>query len=227
MEIIPGVHKIDGVRGANCYLVTSGPEMVLIDAGMRGSARKLADYLQGLGKNPSDIKYILLTHSDIDHIGGAAEIKKITGAKLVIHEGDAPVLLGNNSSRLRNKSRLVKILMGILSRLMSFPRVTPDIVLKQNTEVAGYKILSTPGHSDGSISIYLPGKVLFAGDALTSDQSGNPRPPSKMLATDIVQAKASVGIIAGLDFDTLLVGHGAPVKGKASQKVKEMLNNWQ
>src|SRR5208283_1556924 len=115
MEIIPGVHKIDGVRGANCYLVTSGPEMVLIDCGMRGSSRKLADYLQGLGKNPSDIKYIVLTHSDIDHIGGAAEIKQITGAKLVIHEGDAPVLLGNNSSRLRNKSRFVKILMGILS----------------------------------------------------------------------------------------------------------------
>jgi hypothetical protein len=48
-----------------------------------------------------------------------------------------------------------------------------------------------------------------------------------MMAADIVQAKTSVGIIAALDFDTLLVGHGAPVKGKASQKVKEMLNNWQ
>ncbi len=226
MEIIPGVHKIDGVRGANCYLIASGPEMVLIDSGMRGSSRKLADYLHGFGKNPSDIKYIMLTHSDIDHVGGAAEIKQITGAKLVIHECDAPVLLGNNSSRLRNKSRFVKILMGILSQFVSFPQVTPDIVLKENTDVAGYKILNTPGHSDGSISIYLPGKVLFAGDALRSDHSDNPLPPSKMLATDIVQAKASVGIIAGLDFDTLLVGHGAPVKGKASQRVKEMLANW-
>jgi len=40
MEIIPGIHKIDGVRGANCYLVTSGPEMVLIDTGMRAAAGK-------------------------------------------------------------------------------------------------------------------------------------------------------------------------------------------
>ena len=52
MEIISGIHKIDGVRGANCYLVTSGPEMVLIDCGMRGSSRKIADYVKRLGKIP-------------------------------------------------------------------------------------------------------------------------------------------------------------------------------
>ena len=75
--------------------------------------------------------------------------------------------------------------------------------------------------------MFQTGSVLFAGDALKSDQAGNPLPPSKMMAADIVQAKTSVGIIAALDFDILLVGHGAPVKGKASQKVKEMLNNWQ
>ena len=94
MEIIPGVHKIDGVTGANCYLVTSGQEMVLIDTGMRGSSRKVAKYLAKLGKNLSDIKYIFITHADLDHIGGAAEMKKSTGAKLVIHAGDAGVLAG-------------------------------------------------------------------------------------------------------------------------------------
>jgi len=50
MEIIPGVHKIEGVSGANCYLVTSGTEMVLIDTGMRGSSKKVASYLKTLGK---------------------------------------------------------------------------------------------------------------------------------------------------------------------------------
>ena len=110
---------------------------------------------------------------------------------------------------------------------MSLPQVTPDIILKENTDIAGYKIISTPGHSDGSISVYIPGKVIFVGDALTSDSKGNPRRPSKMLAADMVQAKESVALIAGLDLNILLVGHGAPVKGNASQKVKEMLKNWQ
>jgi glyoxylase-like metal-dependent hydrolase (beta-lactamase superfamily II) len=224
MEIFSGVHKIDGVRGANCYLVTYGPELILIDAGIRGSSRKIADYVKGLGKNPADIKYIVLTHSDIDHVGGAAEVKKLTGAKLVIHTLDAPVLTG------KEKGKHVKGPLGLLFRLLApvarFQTIEPDAVIRENTDFAGFKIIHTPGHTAGSICLFQPGKVLFAGDALRSDQSGNPRPPSKMISADIVQAKASVGIIAGLDFDTLLVGHGAPVKGEASARVKNLLANW-
>jgi glyoxylase-like metal-dependent hydrolase (beta-lactamase superfamily II) len=224
MEIIPNIHKIDGVRGANCYLISSGSEMVLVDAGMRGSSRKVAKYLTKMGKNLSAIKYIFITHADIDHIGGAAEMKKTTGAKLVIHAGDAGVLAGTD------KGRNLKGLMGLLklmSPLMHAAPVQADIVLKENTDIAGYKIISTPGHSEGSISIYIPGRVIFVGDALRSDADGNPKRPSKMLAADMVQAQASVQVIAGLEFDTLLCGHGAPVKGKASAKVKELLANWQ
>jgi len=224
MEIIPDIHKIDGVRGANCYLLTSGPEMVLVDAGMRGSSRNVSKYLTKMGKNLSDIKYIFITHADIDHVGGAAEMKKTTGAKLVIHAGDAGVLAGTD------KGRNLKGLMGLLklmSPLMHAAPVQADIVLKENTDIAGYKIISTPGHSEGSISIYIPGRVIFVGDALRSDADGNPKRPSKMLAADMVQAQASVQVIAGLEFDTLLCGHGAPVKGKASAKVKELLANWQ
>jgi glyoxylase-like metal-dependent hydrolase (beta-lactamase superfamily II) len=224
MEIIPNIHKIDGVRGANCYLISSGSEMVLVDAGMRGSSRKVAKYLTKMGKNLSAIKYIFITHADIDHVGGAAEMKKTTGAKLVIHAGDAGVLAGTD------KGRNLKGLMGLLklmSPLMHAAPVQADIVLKENTDIAGYKIISTPGHSEGSISIYIPGRVIFVGDALRSDADGNPKRPSKMLAADMVQAQASVQVIAGLEFDTLLCGHGAPVKGKASAKVKELLANWQ
>jgi len=224
MEIIPNIHKIDGVRGANCYLISSGPEMVLVDAGMRGSSKIVEKYLKEMGKNLSDIKYIFITHADIDHVGGAAEMKKTTGAKLVIHAGDAGVLAGTD------KGRNLKGLMGLLklmSPLMHAAPVQADIVLKENTDIAGYKIISTPGHSEGSISIYIPGRVIFVGDALRSDADGNPKRPSKMLAADMVQAQASVQVIAGLEFDTLLCGHGAPVKGKASAKVKELLANWQ
>jgi glyoxylase-like metal-dependent hydrolase (beta-lactamase superfamily II) len=226
MEIIPGVHKIDCVSGANCYLITYGPELVLIDTGMRGSSKKIEKYLNGLEKNLSDIKYIIITHADPDHIGGAMEMRMLTGAKVVIHAGEMPALAGDSSSRLRNKSRIVKILSVILSGLIRFPLVRPDIVLEENTEIAGFKIVNTPGHSDGSISIYQPGKVIFVGDALTSDAKGNLRQPMKALAADMVQAKETVKMITELEFDTLLVGHGAPVKGDAVNKVKKLLENW-
>ena len=79
MEIIPGVHKVDGVSGANCYLAASGTDLVLIDAGMRGSSKKIESYLKTLGKSLSDIKYIFITHADPDHISGAMEIKELSG----------------------------------------------------------------------------------------------------------------------------------------------------
>jgi glyoxylase-like metal-dependent hydrolase (beta-lactamase superfamily II) len=113
-----------------------------------------------------------------------------------------------------------------MSPVIRFPPVEPDIVVRENIDLAGFKIIHTPGHTDGSISLYLPGKLIFVGDALRSDAKGNLKPPSKMLSADIVQAKASVALITGLDFDTLLVGHGAPVKGEASAKVKKLLENW-
>jgi glyoxylase-like metal-dependent hydrolase (beta-lactamase superfamily II) len=225
MEIIPNIHKIDGVRGANCYLISSGPEMVLVDAGMRGSSKIVEKYLKEMGKNLSDIKYIFITHADIDHVGGAAEMKKMTGAKLVIHQAETGVLSG----KIRGKH--VKGPLGLLFKLLApvvrFQPVEPDIVIKENTELAGFKIIHTPGHSVGSICLFQPGKVLFAGDALRSDRSGNPKLPSKMMTADIVQAKVSVALIAGLEFDTLLCGHGAPVKGNAAVRVKELLANWQ
>ena len=225
MEIIPNIHKIDGVRGANCYLISSGPEMVLVDAGMRGSSKIVEKYLKEMGKNLSDIKYIFITHADIDHVGSAAEMKKMTGAKLVIHQAETGVLSG----KIRGKH--VKGPLGLLFKLLApvvrFQPVEPDIVIKENTELAGFKVIHTPGHTVGSICLFQPGKVLFAGDALRSDRSGNPKLPSKMMTADIVQAKVSVALIAGLEFDTLLCGHGAPVKGNAAVKVKELLANWQ
>ena len=225
MEIIPNIHKIDGVRGANCYLISSGPEMVLVDAGMRGSSKIVEKYLKEMGKNLSDIKYIFITHADIDHVGSAAEMKKMTGAKLVIHQAETGVLSG----KIRGKH--VKGPLGLLFKLLApvvrFQPVEPDIVIKENTELAGFKVIHTPGHTVGSICLFQPGKVLFAGDALRSDRSGNPKLPSKMMTADIVQAKVSVALIAGLEFDTLLCGHGAPVKGNAAARVKELLANWQ
>jgi glyoxylase-like metal-dependent hydrolase (beta-lactamase superfamily II) len=108
-------------------------------------------------------------------------------------------------------------------RMIPFRPAEPDIVLTADSEIKGFRIVHMPGHTNGSICIYRPDEVIFVGDALRSDSNGNPRLPSRISSLDDAQARASLATISALEFDTLLPGHGAPVAGNASQKVRNML----
>jgi hydroxyacylglutathione hydrolase len=221
MEIIPGIHRIDGVRGANAYLVIDKGEMLVIDTGMPGNAKRIVAYVEGLGKNVSNIKLIILTHADIDHIGSAAELKRMTGARLAIHADDAPVLRGKQNFKTMRGP--LGFIFKLAMRLIRYYPAEPDVILSADSEIAGYRIIHVPGHTNGSICIYKSGKVIFVGDALKSDSSGNPKPPSRMASLDEAKARASLIAISALDFDILLPGHGAPVVSSASQKLKNIV----
>jgi hydroxyacylglutathione hydrolase len=221
VEIILGIHRIDSVRGANAYLVIGKDEMLVIDTGMPGNAKRIAAYVEGLGKNVSNIKFIILTHADIDHIGSAAELKRMTGARLAIHADDAPILRGKQS--LKTIRGPLGVIFKMAMKLMHYHPAEPDIILSADSEIEGFRIIHVPGHTNGSICVYKPGKVIFVGDALKSDSSGNPKPPSRMASLDEAKARASLTTIATLDFDTLLTGHGASVVSNSSQKVKNMV----
>ena len=223
MEITSGIHQINGIRGANCYLVITESKMLLIDTGMPDNGKKIINYIKGLGKNPTDINWVILTHADIDHIGSAAEIKKMTGAKLAIHANDAPILSGK--SGFKTVRGPLGLLFKLVTRLLRFQAVEPNVILQDNAEIDGFKVIHTPGHTNGSICLYQPGKVIFAGYALRSDSKGNPKPPAGRLSADIARAKDSLMAISQLEFDVLLTGHGAPVVGEASTKIKKMLTH--
>ena len=87
------------------------------------------------------VKYVILTHADIDHIGNAAELKRISGAKLVIHAEDAPILAGKKG--FRGGKSLLGFIMGLIIRLLPFHPVDPDIVLQGDSEIEVLKIIDT------------------------------------------------------------------------------------
>ena len=221
MEILPGIHRIDGVSGANSYLVIGKDGNLIIDTGMPGNAQKIADYIARTLKDVHGISLIVLTHSDIDHIGSAEELKRITGGRLAIGKEDAPVLSGTAS--MKKPKGILGGVMGIAEHIMTFKPAQPDLLLEDGDVINDFKVIGTPGHTLGSISLYLPGDVIIVGDALRSDSDGNPLLPSDTFSLDMDIAMDSVNKISGLAFDNLLAGHGSPVLGNASEKVKSLV----
>jgi glyoxylase-like metal-dependent hydrolase (beta-lactamase superfamily II) len=223
MEIGPGIHHVNGVRGANCYLAISGGTILIVDTGMPGNGEKILKYLKGLGRDPAEVGYIVLTHSDIDHCGSAFELKKVTGAKVAIHEDDARSLSGED--KLKEVKGIISPLFKMMTKFIRFHPVKPDLLLSEGDEIGGFRVIYTPGHTRGSVCLHRPGEVLFAGDALRSDKRGNPQPPSKLMSVDMKQAWESVRKIAELEFNILLPGHGSPVLQNASKAVRHLLAN--
>lgn len=217
-EILPGVYRVPGVNG-NCYLLDRDG-LVLIDSGLPGSSSKIVSFIQDtLQRNPRDLKYIILTHYHMDHVGSVGDLVELTGAQVAIHEADADYLSGTV------RPPPPRGVMGLLLRLMTvfFPSkpVNPDILLHDRDQIAGLRCIYTPGHTPGSICLYDPeSKVLFVGDALTT-RNGVISGPPKSATHDMAEALESVKRIGLLDVNVLLSGHGVPITGQVGEKLQE------
>lgn len=221
MEIKPGIYLLEGIRGANSYLSVTTDGVLVIDTGMSGNAERIVKQIKALNKAAKDIKMIILTHSDIDHSGSAAELKKITGAKVAIHSGDAPSLSGDKE--LKKVKGFIGVIFKIMARFMRFQTIKPDIILKDGDKIDNLTVIYTPGHTEGSICLYKAGDTLFAGDAVRTDKRGNLKLSPSVMTLNVQDALESVKKVAELEFDVLLPGHGVPVIGKASTQLKELL----
>ena len=88
MRLAPGLHRI-GSDFVNCYLVEDPAGVTIIDAGLPGQWRELEAELAGLGRSLDDVRGIVLTHGDTDHIGFAEQHRQRTGVAVHVHELDA------------------------------------------------------------------------------------------------------------------------------------------
>jgi hydroxyacylglutathione hydrolase len=217
MEIIQGVHQVDGING-NVYLISSD-NIMLIDTGMPHNAQNILKYVsENLNRDPSEIKTIVITHHHIDHTGSLYELKNITKAKVAVHKKDAKYVSGQKNP---SSSKFLSILFKIIGLFFRSKPVDPDIILQENDEIEGYSVVHTPGHTPGSICLYNPEKnIIFVGDALRFVKGKIEGPPARFTPEPQI-ARDSIGKISKLNFDVMLSGHGQPLKPNASEKVNE------
>ena len=208
MKVAEGVHRIDGVRISNAYLVSADDGLLLVDTGIPGNAKRILAFIERLGRRPDELRTIVLTHWHIDHVGSVAGLKRLTGAQVAIHELDAPVLAG------RERPAKGRRAMAVITRLFHLRPVSADLRLRDGDRIGGLEVVHVPGHTAGSIVLRRDDGVVFSGDALLGDRHGGIRPPDPGLSLDPDQARASAEKIGALDFRLLLPGHGRPAAAR-------------
>jgi len=199
--MVGGPEITDGRDGC-VYLLNPG-EPILIDTGAGWSVDKIIKNIEKLGFDPQALKTVLLTHCHIDHIGGVPEIKRRFGSRIHIHELDAPPVENGDP-----------ILTAANWYQTNFPPTRVDVKFNLPEEKLTFgeqKIicLHTPGHTTGSISIYLDrnGKRVLFGQDLHG-------PLLKEFGSNVEDYDRSTQKLLDLDADILCEGHFGIYKRK-------------
>ncbi|MFW2380411.1 MAG: MBL fold metallo-hydrolase [Acidimicrobiales bacterium] len=222
--VVPGCTQI-AFGFLNAFLVdTGGDSLVLIDTGtpVWFHRRRLLAALGENGRDPADLGDILITHQHIDHAGGAAAIVAATGARVHIHELDAPELEAGDRPRPGTGRSIFTNLAAYGSRWMKLRQVDVDHRLVDGELLAGslgIEAIHTPGHTAGHTSYLWPahGGVLFAGDALANFRGKRQHAP---VAADWDQVVTSLAKLAEYEYQTVVFGHGPILRGNAVAEVR-------
>jgi glyoxylase-like metal-dependent hydrolase (beta-lactamase superfamily II) len=229
--VAPGVYRFADSL-VNIYIVDDAGQLTVIDAGMPALYKPFAAALATIDRSISDIRAVLITHGHPDHIGLAERLRAEAGATIWVHEADAP-LLRDPRHIMANSKNERSLLPYLLKRPAAFgipihlaftggftARPVTSMSIFQGNEILDVPgaptVIATPGHTRGSSSFLLTApRILFTGDALvTSDgMTGRIGPTivSRAFTNNTQQAISSLDVLANLDIDVVLPGHGEPI----------------
>jgi glyoxylase-like metal-dependent hydrolase (beta-lactamase superfamily II) len=236
LEILPGVYGL-GDDFVNWYVVDDGGRLTAIDAGIPGYAKTLKADLRSIGRAPSDVAALVLTHSDADHTGIAPQLQE-AGARVLIHSADEATLrkpgpkTGDASPRHQFKYLRHPTALRLMAHLVRGgagrpPKVEGAETFEDGATLdvpGGPRVVHTPGHTPGhSVLLFETHGALFAGDSLCTwnpitGKRGSQRFPSALNVSN-AQALESLTVIEGLDAQVVLPGHGEPHRGTPREAV--------
>lgn len=233
MQLAPSLHRI-GSDMVNVYLIEDERGVTIIDAGIPGQWRDLLAELERIGRSVGDIRGVILTHADTDHLGFAERLRSEHGVTIFVHEADAAQAIGE--VKKKNPS-WGKVKVGPLLSFLWYAGTRGGLKVNPVKEVTTIsdgetldlpgdpKVIHTPGHSPGSIAIYsAPADALFVGDAMTTRHvlTGVDGPQLSPFTLDESQALAALDRWDEIDARWVLPGHGFPWDRGATEAVSQI-----
>lgn len=221
MKVIDNVYVVPDVT-ANPYIIVDADGVTLIDTGLPRNEKTILDYVVSLGKSARDVKRIILTHSDFDHVGSLAALHKLTGARTYASQIEANAIAAGKPSRIPKMpiGDVIRRLRFLLMRLKSTPFQVDEILTDGQVLpiLGGLRVIETPGHTPGHISFFAAEAViLFCGDSMVTYDNNIDDDPRPIATWDQTSAKASIVRQSLLGAHIVCSGHG-PVVTDASGK---------
>ncbi len=194
------VYVLESTKGAYCYLVMA-EEMVLIDTGLGFMGKAIIKELGVHQIQLTDIKHIILTHYDLDHIGNVGILQEMTGATVWAGGKDIPYIMGE-----KHRPSFKKYMSMVIR-----PQKPNNIqALNEKEEICGIKVIHTPGHTPGHVCLIFE-DVLFTGD-LVEEKNERLVPYPKNWNWDTAILLQSIEKIRDYSFKWVCVAHGNPIK---------------
>lgn len=219
-KLCDDIFHIRGSFGSNIYVV-AGEGLTLVDAGFPVDLPQIHLGLRRLGASPGDLDLIVATHYHGDHVGTVAGLKRRYGVMTAVHEADAPFARGERPYERFEVETSRLVFYTLLWPFFRYRHFDVDRELAEGDVIdilGGLEVIHTPGHSVGSICLYSRDRgVLFSGDLLRNE-NGRMEGPPPQFTPDPASAAGSLLKIAGLEFETLLPGHGEPITRGAGDR---------
>lgn len=201
----------------NVYLLT-GDKAILIDAGGPGDVPRILAFMKEHGVEPGHLSLIVATHGHWDHAGGAAQLRAETKAPIAVHRGDLDL-----ARQGINGATKPTCMTGYFVRLFinrGYPKFEPDVVIENEMDLKSFgvdaRIMPTPGHTPGSLSVLSADGDAIVGDLVMGGWLGGnlfpTRPGLHYFVDDLPQLHESIGRVLAASPRILYPGHGGPLE---------------
>ena len=209
------VHRIHG-RLSYSHLIEAEGGLVLVDVGFTGHGQRVLERISRLGRDPSEIRLCVLTHGHVDHFAALPELLAVADFPIAIHPEHVEIVQSGTLDVSPGRSPYGRAYSGVVHRIqphVPVPAISPLIPLADGARLDEWglsgRVLHTPGHSAGCMSVLLDSGLAFVGDTIQGPRLrrvGPVEPPS--MAVDPARALASWRRLIDEGAETFFPGHG-------------------
>jgi glyoxylase-like metal-dependent hydrolase (beta-lactamase superfamily II) len=211
----------------HAFLLDDGNGITLIDALYDTEPNIILDEIKAMGRQPSDLKNIIATHAHRSHIGGMANLKEMTKARVYAHDWEIGIVEGKRKSTKvsiwpKPPKEAYYTQLGLALGVDGHKACTVDEALKEADHIGPLTIVATPGHTPGCMSFYWPEKkALFVGDVVVTWPNVEAGWPG--LTLDMAENVRSIGKLSDFgDIEIVGVGHGEPIGEGGIEVLKKL-----